>query len=797
MDDLFSKALDVLEPLQSKVSSALDSTLNEYPKPGEDSLSTLSTTVDSKEDFGFSHSALDGAKRVLSYWEELDLENTKVAWDQHSLGISQNQDISMKNRKSLAELTKAFRSGDKKDVAPLLKAYQGEIDSLTKRAKHAEGSYLGIYQLLYDAPDVVPSLRAFVAMAERVTATEQEARRYRQELEIFKREANSAKNLQSTLRRLEERNAELEESLDAKVAAIVEQKQKEIEKSLEAAQEREATQQALLEETRESLTAMQKQHDRTQTDLFDLRAKMEEERASKQHELEAASEEIERAQERVRSLEMVRQDLAVELEKLRMGGGGDSRLEGEAAHQQFIHEMENSLLSKEKLITSLQDQIQQLETSFSTEKERQDNNVVELEAALEEEREMVEALKIELATRPNIEQLEELRKQNRVLQELVGSDVDEWDKMDGFEEPDENSEAVKVQRALRETNRKLTAELTSIKIALSEKQNEGEVLIQRLKTLEDHTIQLEALVARLEEDIMKGSEVQVRRDGWKDGSQAITGLLTGGSEKDDDLASPRGNTTTQSEGTMLEIVCGQRERFRRRAKELELENGGLQENLNKNATEIQRLKNDNVNLYEKIKYLEQYNRQSVIRRVGGPQGNGEVMVFGGGAGTKGSRYACFGVSEPGSGLDVQGHLQDNQVSAPGGTEMRYRKLYEERMNPFNEFHNKEKERSYRDLRLHDKITLTGSRFLLSNKYGRMFVFCYTILLHVFVFFVLYRSSHPRTVVIQPLGVGGRGIPEIFFNETMDGNMGVANTLSDKIAEQVGTLMQKTRDITNQ
>jgi hypothetical protein len=36
--------------------------------------------------------------------------------------------------------------------------------------------------------------------------------------------------------------------------------------------------------------------------------------------------------------------------------------------------------------------------------------------------------------------------------------------------------------------------------------------------------------------------------------------------------------------------------------------------------------------------------------------------------------------------------------------MRYRKLYEDRMDPFKEFHQREQEQSYRSLRLHDKVS---------------------------------------------------------------------------------------------
>ncbi len=47
-----------------------------------------------------------------------------------------------------------------KDVGPLLKSYQEEIDRLTTRAKHGEAAFLDIYQRLYEAPDPAAALMA-------------------------------------------------------------------------------------------------------------------------------------------------------------------------------------------------------------------------------------------------------------------------------------------------------------------------------------------------------------------------------------------------------------------------------------------------------------------------------------------------------------------------------------------------------------------------------------------------------------------------------------------------------------
>lgn len=100
-----------------------------------------------------------------------------------------------------------------------------------------------------------------------------------------------------------------------------------------------------------------------------------------------------------------------------------------------------------------------------------------------------------------------------------------------------------------------------------------------------------------------------------------------------------------------------------------------------------------------------------------------------------------------------------------------------------------------------QITLTSSRFLLSNKYGRTFVFFYTVLLHVFILVILYRSSHPRAATCQPRAAGGvPGIHHARASPTDEDDAAGAGregkTFADMLAENVGTLMQTTKELTN-
>jgi len=54
---------------------------------------------------------------------------------------------------------------------------------------------------------------------------------------------------------------------------------------------------------------------------------------------------------------------------------------------------------------------------------------------------------------------------------------------------------------------------------------------------------------------------------------------------------------------------------------------------------------------------------------------------------------------------------------------------------------KEKQRRYSSLTLAEKVTLFTSRFFLSNKYARNFIFFYVLMLHMLVFSTLFHFVH--------------------------------------------------------
>ncbi|KAK8518592.1 hypothetical protein V6N12_011843 [Hibiscus sabdariffa] len=94
------------------------------------------------------------------------------------------------------------------------KGYQEEVDNLTKRAKFGENAFLNIYQKLYEAPDPYPALASIAEQDLKISELESENRKMKVELEEFRTEAMHLKNQQATIRRLEERNRQLEQQVN-------------------------------------------------------------------------------------------------------------------------------------------------------------------------------------------------------------------------------------------------------------------------------------------------------------------------------------------------------------------------------------------------------------------------------------------------------------------------------------------------------------------------------------------------------------------------------------------------------
>jgi len=101
----------------------------------------------------------------------------------------------------------------------LLKAYQSEIDSLTRRSKMSETSFLNIYKLISDAPDPYPLLDAAVDQTVKVAEArmlESEMKRLREENGDLKRQVGETAAIEAGRKKAEGKVVELEEKVSVK-----------------------------------------------------------------------------------------------------------------------------------------------------------------------------------------------------------------------------------------------------------------------------------------------------------------------------------------------------------------------------------------------------------------------------------------------------------------------------------------------------------------------------------------------------------------------------------------------------
>ncbi|GJN23555.1 hypothetical protein PR202_gb11215 [Eleusine coracana subsp. coracana] len=634
---------------------------------------------------------------VCSFWKDFDLEKERIGLDEQGLKIAENQETSQKNRRKLAENTRDFKKASPDEKLSLfnslLKSYQEEVDNLTKRAKFGENAFLNIYQKLYEAPDPYPALASMTDQDQKLSELETENRKMKLELEEYRAEAAHLKNQQATIRRLEERNRQLEQQMEEKVREMVEMKQRSMaedsQKTLEALKEREQALQDQLRQATESVKNMQKLHESAQSQLFELRTQSEEDRTAKEAEVNLLMDEVERAQARLISLEREKGDLRSQLQTT-----------NEDAHQSsdYLESsdiLESSLNAKEKIISELNAELRNIEGALSSEREMHVNELKKLTALLSEKESALMELKKELQERPTRKLVDDLKKKVQILQAVGYNSIEAED----WELTTNGEEMSKLEALLLDKNRKMEHELTQLKVKISEKSNLLEEAEKRITELTSKVEEQQKLILKLEDDILKGYSSTDRRSSLLNDWD----LQEIGSSEASEGSDPRQASPDQDQSSMLKVICNQRDRFRARLRETEEELRRLKEKYEMLTVELEKTKADNVQLYGKIRYVQDYSQDKIVSR--GPK-----------------KYA----------EDIESGSSD--------VEAKYKKMYEDDINPFAAFSKKERDQRYKELGFRDKITLSSGRFLLGNKYARTFIFFYSIGLHLLVFTLLYRMS---------------------------------------------------------
>ncbi|KAF6123841.1 cut like homeobox 1 [Phyllostomus discolor] len=529
---------------------------------------------------------------MFQYWKRFDLQQLQRELDATATVLANRQDESEQSRKRLIEQSREFKKNTpedlRKQVAPLLKSFQGEIDALSKRSKEAEAAFLNVYKRLIDVPDPVPALdlgQQLQLKVQRLHDIETENQKLRETLEEYNKEFAEVKNQEVTIKALKEKIREYEQTLKNQAETIALEKEQKLQNDF-AEKERKLHETQMsttskLEEAEHKVQTLQTALEKTRTELFDLKTKYDEEITAKADEIEMIMTDLERANQRAevaqREAETLREQLSSANHSLQLASQIQKAPDVEQAIEVLTRSsLEVELAAKEREIAQLVEDVQRLQASLTKLRENSASQISQLEQQLSAKNSTLKQLEEKLKGQADYE---EVKKELNILKSM------EFAPSEGAGTQDASKP---LEVLLLEKNRSLQVHVTEA-VATAAEQRE--------------------LIARLEQDLSTIQSIQ-RPDAEGAAEHSLekipepikeaTALFYG-------PAAPASGTLPEGQvDSLLSIISSQRERFRARNQELEAENRMAQHTIQALQSELDSLRADNIKLFEKIKFLQSY-----------------------------------------------------------------------------------------------------------------------------------------------------------------------------------------------
>lgn len=689
-----------------------------------------------------SSSALKASARVetpLEIWRQFDLNGRRSALDKQGLEIADRQEASAASRKNLANETRNFKKAhsdgaqvSNKEVGSLLKLYQTEIDNLTSRAKIAEGLFLSLYKALDDAPDPVDELAKGVKQAQLIADLREESKLLREERGGLVERTAAAAQYEKKIKELEVQLNGVSNRVEEEAREQMEEKQAQWmsaqQKTIEAYGMRE---QELLHQIRlddDNARRLQSTVDDLQRQLNDTRSHLESFKNARADVNEMAVEDLERTRAEAKSLRR----RCIDLEnQLAVQNNDNLSLDGVGGNSIRKSALSAELAARDVEISQLKDQVGTLEEVLGGKDQEKRNEFARLSVAIATKDTELLNLKQTLEKLPTVEEYDSMSRQFETLQafqllETEGNTEEAVTNEENGEGFVSSKAGATLEKRLLNKVKSLEGKLTKIRLDLGERDSRINELLTMVRSFEEQVHDQKELIAKLEDGINaitgdKSSVHMLKRRAAAASQSELDSVLNLGDAKNGDKqleSTWDWGEKHQAEGlesiirkepSMLDIVAGQRDRFRARTMELEEDNRKLMERIEKLTSDLDSLKSDNVRLYEKIRFVQSYKQSS---------------------GSVGSAAANISIEAAPSDVD------DGNGSFLG----KYRSMYEDMVNPYTIFNRRERHKRISEMSAPERLTLRAGQKVLSTKTSRLIVFFYIIALHVFVALVLGFSS---------------------------------------------------------
>ncbi|KAI2471886.1 CASP C terminal-domain-containing protein [Annulohypoxylon bovei var. microspora] len=667
------------------------------------------------------NSGLDGANQfqhAISAWRNIDLGSLMSTLDNTASDIVAFQRDSTVQRKDLAQKTKDFRKLDDAtklaEIKSLLKAYQTFIDLLTNHSKSTNSAFLQVYSALENAPDPYPLLEASVdsmLVAEDTLPKLTEENQHLQNNVV-----KLTSQLEETESRLQSESAnrkQLENNLETKVkeveeswTAVLDEKKDNWEAKEKALEEKVESQDRLINEIKASYEVNQRLKGSEDADDESRRGHFT------SAELEMVNSDLERTSARLAEVEARNEQLRLDLAQSKSqvpaqapvleDDPGYIRMRSE--NSSLIRKLDSTRVEKEAFKRGIDTRLRGLEREVGLLKEERDS----LKAKVQKWNDY-----------------EDIKQELEVLKSIEFATGDDDDVLAAS---DSNGSAQRgkgdtLEQLLLARNKKLSDELTILRVSHQDLQSRLENLEEDMSRTNADLERSQNLNAQLENDLASlqsegqnafpsGASVAGTytryapsiAPGRRGGRTSPTSSIISGFDPRMTGGEPMGGGSG-----ILPMITAQRDRFKKRNAQLEGEVSEGHRTVSQLRQEIAALQKDNLQLYEKTRYVSTYNRN-------GPSASSSSAYS---SNPNPSVVAMGGAANPGIALD------------------RYKKAYESNISPFAAFRGRESARAYKRMSLPERIVYSVTRMVLASRTSRNLFAAYCVALHILVFFSLY------------------------------------------------------------
>ncbi|KAH9822006.1 protein CASP-like [Teratosphaeria destructans] len=685
-------------------------------------------------------------QQAVAAWRALDLTTLVARLDGAASELVEHQKDSLVQRKELAQKTKDFRklddAGKLGEIKEMLKAYQTYIDTITAHHKSVQAAFMQAYSPLSEAPDPYPLLEASIDAL--VTADEVLPKLQQEQTHLQAQVAALTSQLDDAEQQLQEERGRRESfaaAQDAKIkevedswAAVLKEKEDNWAAKERGWEEKAEGQERLLKELKASYEVSQRLEKSGEEDAGRS--------VASQAELDIVTSELDRANVRLAELESRNEQLRLELAQSAgqaHSSGRSTAVEDDPAYlrlrtenQSLLRRWESARYDRESEKKAIEGRVRGLEREIN---------------ALKADR---DALRSKVHKWSDYD---EVKRELDMLRAIEFSTLDEDDDADANAAGDKSS-GESLEQLLLARNKKLSNELTELRVSHNDLQQRLETLQEDMSSTNMELEKVRNLNATLENDLQKTqqeasnafetmsvagtytSRFPKSSYGSRRGGTSPTSSIIGGFDPSSNsprtLESLRAGEPVGAGSGILPMVTAQRDRFKKKISELEAEMQKQFQIVSSLRSEVASLQKDNLNLYEKTRYVSTYSRSA----------------------TSGARYG--------------GNPTPSSIAMAETPSDRYRSAYEQNISPFAAFRGRESARAIKRMSLPERAVFQITRMVLATRTSRNLFAVYCLGLHLLIFVMLYwmgstdiqnSASHLGAVTVAGgASVGGQRLP---------------------------------------